>query len=158
MNFLFTSNAFSVPSNVQVINDYMFPAVLFGVIFTVLCALFFDTDTASSLTVNVDEEEAPVIVDEDCALSQYLSNAVAVMEQYAEASAKPTTKLYDVEQECTRLSTLGARVLRAYCKHNKIKGYSIPANSGVKALAQFMIQHRITAFDVEEFNRSKSVA
>lgn len=153
---LFTSNVFDVPQQVQAINDVFFPVVLFVVIFMFYCAIFLDTDTAANVVVDNLVESSDAVVEEDDNFD-FFEQSEATIERY-QNKATPLVELYSVEKELTSLRAFGIRILKSFCKHYKIKGYSAFSNKGIKPLAEFMLRQQVKARDVEVFIRSQIVA
>ncbi len=151
LNFFFTvPSEFAVPPTVQAINDIFFPIVLFVSIFTVLCNVFIDSPQ-QKVIVDIDESVATNGESNECPLEQYLEEAT-VIEEHQRSLTSKSVELFDVEQERNRLCRFGVRKLRAYCKQHRLKGYSIPAKSGIDAIAEFMLQHQVYARGVEGFD------
>lgn len=166
LNFL-TSNAFHVSQQVQAINDFLFPVVLFVVIFMFYCAIFLDTDIVNVAYVTddvVENSEVVAVSDDDdnfvhvvSPQENFFEQSAATMERY-QNKATPLVELYSVEKELKALRAFGTRTLKSFCKHYKIKGYSAAANDGIAALAEFMLRQHVKARDVEVFVRSQVVA
>jgi hypothetical protein len=151
--FLFDCSAFELSTTTQLLNNILFPVVLFLVIFWLMCEIFLVDDNL----LMVDEEFTSGVVktqiDEDILVPADESRIEKLLANMAATSDEKQSKtaLFDIDREGENLKALGVRQLRDFCKNRKIKGYAAVYNQGgIDGLVEFLLQQQIYARNIEQ--------
>lgn len=149
--FLFDCSAFELSTTTQLLNNILFPVILFLVIFWLMCEIFLvDVAVDDNLSM-VDEELTSGVVktqiDEDVSkVENLVANTTVTSDEY-----QNKTELFDIDRERKHLKALGVRKLRDFCKNHKIKGYATPCKQrGIDGLVEFLLQQQIYARNIEQ--------
>ncbi len=151
--FFFDCSAFELSTTTQLLNNILFPVILFLVIFWLMCEIFLVDDNL----LMVDEEFTSGLVetqiDEDILdpanelnIEKLLANMAATIDE-----DESKTALFDIDREGENLKALGVRKLRDFCRNTKIKGYAAVYNQGgIDGLVEFLLQRQIYARNIEQ--------
>ncbi|BDA72367.1 hypothetical protein CAL7716_065330 [Calothrix sp. PCC 7716] len=165
---MFDCSAFETSATVATLNDFLFPVLLFAVIFWFLCEIFLDVETQSSLRVY----QAPTVLDSHLMDERFaldgnstdndntaqkagdnlmLENLLAKMAATIDEHKTKKSESFDVDTEHQNLKALGTRKLRDFCRNSKIKGYASAYNrSGLDGLVDFLLAQQIYAHQIEQ--------
>lgn len=167
---LIDCSAFKISATVATLNDFLFPVLLFAVIFWLLCEIFLnvDVETQSSLKVS----QAPMVLDsplmdkhfaldgnsidndstaqkagDNLMLENLLANMAATINEHKTRNSES----FNVDTEHQNLKAFGTRKLRDFCRDSKIKGYASAYNrGGLDGLVDFLLAQQIHAHQVEQ--------
>jgi hypothetical protein len=151
--FLFDCSAFEISTTTQLLNNILFPVVLFLVIFWLMCEIFFVDDNLPMVDEEFTSGVIKTQIDEDILnpadesnIDKLLANMAATIDQ-----KQSKTALFDIDREGESLKALGVRQLRDFCKNRKIKGYAAVYNQrGIDGLVEFLLQQQIYARNIEQ--------
>ncbi|AFZ01443.1 hypothetical protein [Calothrix sp. PCC 6303] len=151
--FLFDCSAFEISTTTQLLNNILFPIVLFLVIFWLMCEIFLVDDNLPMVDEEFTSGVIKTQIDEDILnpadesnIDKLLANMAATIDQ-----KQSKTALFDIDRESESLKALGVRQLRDFCKNRKIKGYAAVYNQGgINGLVEFLLQQQIYARDIEQ--------
>ena len=163
---LIDCSAFETSATVAALNDFLFPVLLFVVIFWFLCEIFLDVETQSSLRVSqaptvlysplmdeqfaldgnsTDNNNTAYKAGDDLILENLLANIAATIDEHKTKKFES----FDVDTERQNLKALGARKLRDFCRDSKIKGYAAAYNQrGLDGLLEFLLAQQIYAHQI----------
>jgi hypothetical protein len=149
--FLFDCAAFEISTTTQLLNNILFPVVLFVLIFWLMCEIFlidFAVDgSLLSMSENLTDGIVTTQIDEDISKLENLVVNIPVTSD----ENRNKTELFDIDRERKYLKALGVRKLRDFCKNRKIKGYAIPCKQrGIDGLVEFLLQRQIYACNIEQ--------
>jgi hypothetical protein len=126
--FLFDCAAFEISTTTQLLNNILFPVVLFLLIFWLMCEIFlvdFVVDgSLLSMSENLTDGIVTTQIDEDISK---LENLVANVPVTSDEN-RNKTELFDIDRERKYLKALGVRKLRDFCKNRKIKVFAATTN------------------------------
>jgi hypothetical protein len=144
--FLFDCSAFEISTTTQLLNNILFPVVLFMVIFWLMCEIFLVDDNLPMVDEEFTSGVVKTQIDEDISDQSDESTIDKLLANIAVTSDQNRTKtaLFDIDREGENLKALGVRKLRDFCKNRKIKGYAAVYNQrGIDGLVEFLLQRQI---------------
>ncbi|NJO65342.1 MAG: hypothetical protein HC836_46795 [Richelia sp. RM2_1_2] len=143
--FWFSCSALEIPKTTQLLNDILFPVMLFVFIFWLMCEILVDGELASL------EYPRWQIRDNSTSIGENLNDDVVTIRKVTTDENQHKTELFDIEQERKHLKALGVRKLQDFCKSYKIKGYATPCKQGgIDGLVEFLLQRQIYALHIEQ--------
>lgn len=150
---LIDCSAFETSATVAALNDFLFPVLLFVVIFWFLCEIFLDVETQSSLmneqltsNGNSTHKDTTQKAEDKLIIENLPANTTASIEQH-----NTKAESFNVDIEYHNLKALGARKLRDFCRETKIKGYASAYNRrGLDGLVDFLFVQQIYAHQIEQ--------
>ncbi|NJL61515.1 MAG: hypothetical protein HC903_06390 [Methylacidiphilales bacterium] len=151
--FLFDCSAFEISTTTQLLNNILFPVVLFLVIFWLMCEIFLIDDNLPMVYEEFTSGVVKTQIDEDISDQEDRSNIEKLLASMAATSDEKQSKtaLFDIDREGESLKALGVRKLRDFCKNRKIKGYAAVYNQqGIDGLVEFLLQQQIYARNIEQ--------
>jgi hypothetical protein len=149
--FLFDCSAFELSTTTQLLNNILFPVVLFLVIFWLMCEIFLVDENLPMVDEDFTSGVVKTQIDKDISdqldelnIEKLLANMAATSDE-----KQSKTALFDIDRECENLKALGVRQLRDFCKNRKIKGYAAVYNQrGIDGLVEFLLQQQIYARNI----------
>jgi hypothetical protein len=151
--FLFDCSAFEISTTTQLLNNILFPVVLFLVIFWLMCEIFLVDENLPMVDEEFTSDAVKTQIDEDIFDQEDGSNIDKLLANMAATSDEKQSKtaLFDIDREGENLKALGVRQLRDFCKNRKIKGYAAVYNQGgIDGLVEFLLQQQIYARNIEQ--------
>ncbi|AFZ01530.1 hypothetical protein [Calothrix sp. PCC 6303] len=151
--FLFDCSAFEISTTTQLLNNILFPIVLFLVIFWLMCEIFLVNDNLPMVDEEFTSGVVKTQIDEDILNQEDEPNIQKLLVNVTAANDEKQSKtaLFDIDREGESLKALGVRQLRDFCKNRKIKGYAAVYNQrGIDGLVEFLLQQQIYAHDIEQ--------
>jgi hypothetical protein len=151
--FLFDCSAFEISTTTQLLNNILFPVVLFLIIFWLMCEIFLVDDNLPMVDEEFTSGVVKTQIDEDILnpadesnIDKLLANMAVTIDE-----KQSKTALFDIDREGESLKALGVRQLRDFCKNRKIKGYAAVYNQrGIDGLVEFLLQQQIYARNIEQ--------